>query len=461
MTDPSVLTEPDKKDLTKGDILPHLRRLSLPMTWGIFAVVSVTLIDTYYISRLGTNELAAISFAFTISFSVFSLILGLGVGMSSVISRTIGSGNMRAVRRIVLHSLITGFLFSVVLTAVGLTFQPLLFRLMGAEEELLPLILDYMNIWFIGIVFVTLPIIGNAAMRGNGDSMTPSLIMILVAVLNLVLDPILIFGYFGVPALGIQGAALASVISYATSMVVGLVILARYKKLLGHAPPDWHLFFDSAKKLLHVGLPAGLANMVQPLSQAVIVALLAYISTQAVAGFGVAVRVQSFVLIPLMALASGMAPIVGQNWGARLFGRVNQTLRTALQINILWCVFIAIILAVFARPIAGLFSAEPDVIEVTVLYFYLVPLTFIGAQTVTLWGAAFNASGYPRRAFLNLNSKILVFYVPGGLIGAVLYDVPGAFAGIAIANILAGTILHVLNRRFCLKREEKLAAETS
>lgn len=460
MADTHGPTKPDKKDLTKGDTLSHLRRLSLPMTWGIFAVVSVTLMDTYYISRLGTEELAAISFAFTISFSVFSLILGLGVGMSSVISRTIGAGNMLTVRRIVLHSLITGFLFSLALTVLGLTFQPLIFRMMGADEALMPYILEYMNIWFLGIAFVTLPIIGNAAMRGNGDSMTPSLIMIMVAVLNLILDPILIFGYLGAPAMGMQGAALASVISYAISMIVGLVILYKSKRLLGHAPADWHLFADSAKKLLHVGLPAGLANMVQPLSQAVVVALLAHFGTQAVAGFGVAVRVQAFVLIPLMALATGMAPIIGQNWGAGFFERVNEIIRKALQLNIIWCCFIALMLAIFARQIAGLFSSEPDVIQVTALYFYLVPLTFIGAQTVSLWGAAFNAAGYPKRAFLNLNGKILIFYIPGAWIGGLIYGFPGTFAGIAIANIMAGVIFHLANRHFCLKKENEIAAES-
>ena len=458
MSAPTPTDTPNKQDLTHGDILYHLRRLSLPMVMGIFAIVSTTLVDTYYISLLGTDELAAISFAFTISFAVFSLILGLGVGASSVISRTIGSGDMQSVRRITLHCLAAGGFFSVILTIIGLTFQDDVFRLMGAKDHILDLTLQYMDIWFYGIIFVTLPIISNAIMRGAGDSFSPSLIMILAAFINLVLDPILIFGYFGLPAMEMKGAALASVIAYAVSMIPAIFLLIKPKKLLFHAAADWHLFFDSAYKFFAVGLPAGLANMIQPLSNAVIVALLAVYSTEAVAGYGASVRIQSFVLIPIMALTTGMTPIVGQNWGALNFERVNETLSKSFWINIIWGGFIAVILALFSAEIAGIFSDDPEVIRVAQWYLWLLPITYIGAQTVQLWCSAFNAAGYPIRAFVILNSKILGLYIPAAFIGSYFGEVIGLFIGLAVANVTAGIGFHILNRRFTQKKQEALLA---
>ena len=463
MTDKPAQTHPPKRqspqtlsrqDLTHGNIIHHLRRLSLPMVWGIFAIVSTTLIDTYYISLLGTKELAAISFAFTISFAVFSFILGLGAGMSSVISRTRGSGDLHAMRRITLHALLAGTALSIFITLLGLILQIPVFRFMGANEQLMPLILDYMNIWFIGLSFVTVPILANAAMRANGDSMTPAIIMTFSAFLNLVLDPILIFGYFDVPALGMQGAALASVLAYTLTMIPAVYLLAGPKRLLSLHQPDWHLFFDSTRKFLSVGMPAGLANMIQPLSNAIIVGILAGISLEAVAGFGVAVRVQSFVLIPIMALATGLSPIVGQNWGAGKFDRVNTTLRKALQINIIWGLIIAAFLGLFAQHIAAAFSQDPTVLLIAVNYMWIVPISLIGAQTVMLWSAAFNAAGFPKRAFIILNGKIFGLYVPAAYIGSLLGGAMEVFISLALANIIAGIGFHILNRRFSRARQK-------
>ena len=446
----------NKVDLTQGDLLYHLRRLSLPMVLGIFAIVSTTLVDTYYISLLGTDELVAISFAFTLSFAVFSFILGLGIGMSSVLSRAIGAGDMQAAQRLTLHCLVVGAIFSVIITFAGLVSQKYIFKAIGADDHILVLVLEYMDIWLFGIILVTMPIIGNAAMRASGDSFSPGMIMVLAAIVNLILDPILIFGYFGFPALGMQGAALASVIAYAISMIPALYILAVPKKMLFQTAPQWHLLGQSAHQFLSIGIPAGLANMIQPLSNAFVVALLAYVSNEAVAGYGVSVRIQSFVLIPVMALATGMSPIIGQNWGAGRFDRVNETLSKSLAINAVWCGLTAILLAIFSAPIAGAFSSDKAVISAAQIFLWILPVTYIGAQTIQLWCSAFNAAGYPKRAFIILNVKIIGLYIPASYIGSLYGGVIGVACGLAIVNVFAGLGFHILNSRFCSHKQTEL-----
>lgn len=448
-------TNKNKQDLTTGSLTKHLRRLSLPMMGGIFAIVSVNVIDTYFISLLGTDQLAAVSFSFPVTFATLSFILGLGVAMSSIISRAIGQGDISHARRLLFHGLVCGFLFSLLISFIGIWGQEWLFSKMQADKNIMPYILEYTSIWFMGIALVALPIIGNAAMRGAGDSLSPSIIMMAIAIANLILDPLLIFGLLGLPALGIQGAATATVISYAAGMFGGFLVLIRYKKLLTAQDLNLNGFKESVRQLLHIGLPAGLSNMMQPLSNAIIVALLAYFSTQAVAGYGVATRIQSFVLVPIMALSTGLAAITGQNWGKKSFTRVDQALRLALSVNIGWGVFVAIILALFAQPVATLFSKEPEVIKMTVLYLTIMPITFIGAQSVQLWSSSFNACGYPKRAFLVLNSKIFVFFLPFAFLGGWFYNIPGVIMGMALGNVVAGVAIHFLNRHFFLHEEAR------
>lgn len=179
-----------KGDLTQGSIRSHLVRLSVPMIWGIMALISFQLVDTFFVARLGTEKLAALTFTFPLSYIIFSFILGFGISMSSVAARLIGEGNPHAVKRVVTHGLLIGFLAGSLLTLLGYLHMESIFTAMGADEDMLAKILKYMRVWFLGPVFVATWIIGNAAIRAGGDTKTPALIMGSVALTNLVLDPI-------------------------------------------------------------------------------------------------------------------------------------------------------------------------------------------------------------------------------------------------------------------------------
>ncbi|MCB1680380.1 MAG: MATE family efflux transporter [Rhodospirillales bacterium] len=453
-----------KGNLTEGPVLKHLIRLTLPMIWGIAAIISFQLVDTYFISQLGTAELAAISFTFPLTYLIFSFTMGFGIAMSSVASRLIGEGRREDVRRIATHGLILSLIVAAIITGLGMLFHDMIFRLQGASPETIALIRQYMMIWFAGNLCLTIPLVGNSAIRATGDTFTPAVIMSIAAFSNIILDPIMIFGWFGFPAMGIKGAALATIFGNSGAMIAGLYVMSRRKNLL-LSLNDLHLdrFKDSMKRLLTIALPVGLTNAITPAVNFAIVGLLSKYGEEAVAAFGVASRIEAFAFVILMALSVGMAPIIGQNWGAGRTERTVETLRLTISFNIVWSLFIAVILMTFAAPVAGLFSDDPAVIGYAVIFFWSVPVTYTFSNLINGWGSAFNAIGKPQRTFMMIVLKMVVLTLPCVWLGSKVLGVRGVFLGIATVNLAAGLTFHLWSWNTFTRRDQadRLAASAS
>ena len=218
--------------MIEGPVGPSLIRLAVPMIFGLVSILLINLVDTFYISMIGVQELVAISFTFPVTFTLMSFSFGIGIGAATVISRAIGEGDHHRVQRLTTDSLL--LVASIILVVSGLSYLNLqsIFKLMGASDESFPLIEEYMIPWLIGVVFVVIPIVGNSAIRATGDTKTPSIIMVIAAIVNAVLDQILIFGYGPFPEMGIKGAAFATVISYISIMIAGLWVLGKRKQML-------------------------------------------------------------------------------------------------------------------------------------------------------------------------------------------------------------------------------------
>ena len=192
----------------------------------------IGLVDTFYISLIGVRELVAISFIFPVTFTLLSFSFGIGIGAAAVISRAIGEGDQHRVRRLTTDSLLLVSLIITCVAAISFFSLETIFTLIGATEESIQLIKEYMVPWLGGVVFVVIPIVGNHAIRATGDTKTPSLIMMIAAGVNALLDPLLIFGYGPFPELGITGAAIATVFSYFSIMIAGLWVLGKRERML-------------------------------------------------------------------------------------------------------------------------------------------------------------------------------------------------------------------------------------
>ncbi len=435
--------------LTEGAVGRHLVTMTVPMIWGILAFMTFNLADTYFVGQLGVRELAALSFTFPVVMVLISLAIGLGAGTSSVVARAIGEGDRRRVRRLTTDSLIFSFLLVAVLSTLGvLTIEPL-FRLLGAGEEHLPLIADYMRIWYIGIVFLVVPMVGMSAIRATGDAKLPGLVMIGAALANIVLDPLLIFGLFGLPRLEIEGAAIASVISRAGTFVIALAVLHVRLKMLSFARPRPRLLLASWRRILHVGLPAAGTNMIIPVANGVVIALIAGFGADAVAGYGVATRIEAMTLVVFYAMSSIIGPFVGQNLGAGKFERIARAMRLSALFCLGFGAVTAVLLGFAGEALARLFNADETVVATAGSYLLIVPMSYGAAGIVMVASAAFNGLGQPLPAVVVSLIRMLLLYLPAALLGARLFGLPGIFAAACLANLLSGLLAYLWNRRRC------------
>ena len=426
--------------MTKGPVGPNLIRLAIPMIFGLISILLINLVDTFYISLIGVRELVAISFTFPVTFTLMSFSFGIGIGAASVISRAIGEGDHHRVQRLTTDSLLLVAL--IILVVAGLSYLNLdaIFRLMGATDESLPLIEEYMIPWLMGVVFVVIPIVGNSAIRATGDTKTPSIIMVIAAVVNAVLDPILIFGYGPFPEMGIEGAAIATVISYISIMIVGLWMLGKRERMLTANWPGIAEILSSWKALLYIGIPAMLTQLLFPVSNAVLTRIAADLGDATVAAFGVGSRIESLAMIGSMALSSVIIPFIGQNYGAKKFDRIKTASRFVLRFALIWGITVWAFLALFSGGIAWAFSDDLEIQTLIKQFFWIVPFGFGFHGISQLVSGSCNALHRPFHSTIINIMRLFLFLIPLVYLGSQIWGTTGFFIGIALGNLATGTI---------------------
>jgi MATE family, multidrug efflux pump len=428
--------------LAQGPVGRHLVLMTVPVLFGIFMMMLQTFIDAWFIGQVGDRELAALGFAFPVIMVISSVAIGLGAGTSSVVARAIGAHDHRRARRLATDSLILSFMITTVLSAVGIIMIWPLFRLMGAPDDMIPLIGGYMTILYVGIPFVVVGMVGLASMRATGDTRLPSMLMVLAAVINLVLDPILIFGLGPIPALSLNGAALAALLSRAIIFAGTLYLMRMRLDMLTFNKPDLDEMKKSWAEILHVGIPAAATNVIIPIATGVVTAMLARYGPEAVAGFGVASRIEALTLVMFYALSAIIGPFVGQNIAARKPDRIHRALKLSATFCIVTGLIIAAMLAALSRFLPSLFSENSDVTEVARLFLLIVPISYGAYGVVMVMNASFNGMGKPMPAVIISVSRMVVLYVPFAILLQPLLGIAGIFGTYAFANIASAVIAY-------------------
>ena len=422
------------------------------MIFGVIGIQAFNLVDTFFVGKLGVHELAAMSFTFPVVFTVGGLSLGLGLGASAVISRAIGEGDWHRVQRLTTDSLTLSILIVAVSVAAGLLTMGPVFRLLGAGDDLLPLIRQYMTVWYPGMLFVVVPMVGNNAIRATGDTKTPGLIMVIAALANGGLDPLFIFGIGPFPRLELAGAALATVIGRSITFTVALWVLGRRDRMLTRDFPGLAAVWESWRSILYIGLPSALTNVVVPIGIGFITRIVSGYGAAAVAGFGVASRIETFGLTVVMALRTVVAPFVGQNWGARKFARLARGIHLSNAFAMAWGALLLLVLAAFARPLAALFNPTPEVVAATALYLWIVPVSYGLRGVHFVATAALSVLHRPIDAALLTILQFFGLYVPLAILGSRLLGLEGVFGAASAAHLVAGAFSWYWLRRIVAMR---------
>ncbi|MEI6891225.1 MAG: MATE family efflux transporter [Pontiella sp.] len=433
--------------LLEGPVGGHLTRLTLPSMGGMLAIMVFNLTDTWYVAQLGTEELAAMGFTFAIVMIVGALAMGFSSGAGSIISRALGAGDKRYAARTVSDGLVLTMAGTLLVSLIGLFTMEPLFRMLGAEGRVLELTLDYMNIWYIGAIAAIMPPVSDGCLRAAGDVIRPTVVMCVVAVLNVILDPILIFGWGPVPAMGMEGAAIATIIARTIGMITSLSFL-HFK----HGLIDWqrHQFsatLQSWKEIIRLGIPAAITQALNPIAQGFYIRLAAGVGgVQAVAAMATGTRIESLLLILAYSYGIAIVPFVGHNFGAKAHDRVRETRRISIRFSFVYAGIALLVLLPLARPISRWFSPDPQVIHLSTTYLIFAVFGMTGGLIGYWMSQMLTVVGRPLPVMIINLSRVFLFIIPLSLFGARHFGFTGLVVGIALGNLLSGTLAYFISR---------------
>ena len=320
-------------------------------------------------------------------------------------------------------------------------------KLLGADGTTATMAGQYMRIWYFALFFVSVPFVGNSAIRSTGDAQTPTYIMLFAVLVNAILDPILIFGYWGFPAMGLEGAAIATAISRGLTMILSFYVLIKREKLITFEIPTMEVLKGCWQSILFVAVPSGLARLVVPVATGIITALLASYGEYAVAAFGVGSRIEFLAGSLVFALAASIGPFVGQNLGKGRLDRVVESVKISNRFSFIWGLFAWAVLAALSYPIAAIFNSNEQVIETVQLFLWIVPAGFGLQGILSVINSNLNTINKPLHASLIIVVQMLVLGLPAMYLGKYFGGVAGIFVGLATTYILGGLISIVVNKK--------------
>ena len=331
---------------------------------------------------------------------------------------------------------------ALVLCFIGLATIPPVFKLLGATPDLLPLISEYMSTWYWVAPLDVALWASLASIRARGNTLLESKFIVSAAILNTILDPILIFGLLGAPEMGVKGAALATVISTGVMLVFTLFHLHFNLRVYANPVAPLKEILDSWRHMLHIGIPAVITNAIIPVSNAIVVAMVASYGINAVAGFGVAMRIEPIFLIPFYALSAVSSPFFGQNSGAGNEERLLEARRVISRFCIIFGLILAAVLIAVSVPLTGLFSESEAIQEVAINYLWIVPISYGAYGLVMSANASFNGIGKPMPGVVISTLRVIIVFLPLAFLGKYLFGMPGLFAASAVSNIALGTLAY-------------------
>lgn len=444
------------QDLTNGNVGSQLTRMTIPFFLGISSMILGSMIETIYVGMLGAKELAAYSFMFPVIMGLTSLSMGVGIGASSVISRAEGSGDRDLASRYVTHTFILTIVLSAFLISTVYFLLEDLYAMIGAEGEVLALVVSYAQVWVLGLLTFTLPMVASTVLRAFGIAKAPGSIMTISAVVQIMVSPILIFGLLGAPAYGLLGSAYSFVL-VGVFRVLAFVYLVLREDILLHRTVLKD-FTRSVVAIMKIALPAMLSNLIGPITLGITIALLAAHGDSVVAGFGIVSRIEMLITMILGALAASVAPFVGQNWGAGKIERIRRALFVSYAFCLCWGVVCFVVLATSGEFLVTWINDDRDLIEAASWFLLIVPISFGMMGVGNIAGSLFVALGKPIPPTILSVLRSIVIYLPLAIYLDDQFGYVGIFWAILIANFAYGVTSLVWGRSMFDRELKKVSA---
>jgi len=428
------------RDLTRGSLHRNIWILAIPMILETSILNISQLLDTYWIGKLGSAALAAVTISISIRWVLNSLANGLGIGGMAVVARRIGEGNKTAAEHALWQTILLGMGLSLFLTIPGVLLAKPLLTILGADAIVLPLGMSYLRITLGGLFTILLVFAINAMLRGAGEAKQAMNALFVATAVTVVLEPFMVFGWGPFLELGISGSAWANALGFGSGLIFQFIILFRGKARIRINPRDLKPDFPLMGQIIRIALPSTMQMVFRSSSRLIIVGLVGIYGTFATAGYGVANRMILIALIPAFGLSNAASTLVGQNLGAKKPERAEISAWWVSAYGSIYLAIAGILLFIFARPLITFFDPTPQVVEIGVNCLHIVaPSLFISAIGIAL-GRAFDGAGDTFPAMIVNLATLWITEIPVAFSLAKWagLGVIGIFWGRAIANIANG-----------------------
>lgn len=429
-----------KNKYTEGKIFNSLFSLAVPIILANILQTAYQLIDTFWLGRLGANAVAAVSISFPLLFLVLSLGSGLTLAGTVLVSQYKGAEDQKRVDFNSSQTISLIFFISLLLSVLSYFAAAPLMKLIGAGPEILESSVSYFKVSSIGFVFLFMFFAFQSLMRGIGNVMLPVYIVLFTVFLNLILDPLFIYGYGPIPGYGVAGAAVASVITQALSAAIGLFILYKGKSGIKINFNQMRPHLSTLKRIVNLGIPASIEQSTRALGMTMMVVLVTGFGSEVVAAYGIGARILSFIVIPALGLAIATTSLVGQNIGAIKIKRAEKVANLSSKIAFFGLTGMGMLMYFFAEPITAFFIPnDPEVIGDASLFIKIMAPSFglLGVQQVL--NGVFNGAGFTKASMLIsiLNLWIIRFPVAFLLSHKTELSYEGIWWAFPISNAIA------------------------
>ncbi|MBI2135860.1 MATE family efflux transporter [Candidatus Woesearchaeota archaeon] len=432
-----------REQILNANIPKTILKLAWPNMLGFLMQVSYNIADTIFVGRLGAEAIAAVSLAFPIDFFMYALGGGLVSGTTSLISRYIGAKEYKNADNAAEHSFLIALVLSLFFTVIGLLFMKPLFIFLGATSSILPMSIEYSRWIFLGSASIFFFLAASAIIRSEGDMRTSMKFMGISVVLNLILDPLFIFGIsiFGIsiiPPMGVAGAAIATVIARVVGCVLVLNHLLKDRSMIKLRLKDFRYKYLFIKNIFAVGIPSSLSQLVMSVGVLLLTKLTANFGETAIAAYGIGFKLDTVAFLPTLGIGIAILTMVGQNTGAKNFVRAKKISWTGCLIAGFFMLTISLIFLSAPEFFISIFNNDPILIRYGVSYLKYIAPTYIFLGFIMILAFTFQGFGRGVPGVVIAIFRLGIIAVPLAYLLALNFGfgLTGVWIAIAVSNVL-------------------------
>jgi len=403
-------------NLLKDEVSLLVRKLAVPASVGTLFQTLYTIVDTFYAGKISPEALSALSKSFPIYFLIIATSIGVTVAGTSLIGSSIGEKNEKNVLSYFGNVIIYSIIISIVVSILGFAFGEKIFLLMNSSQEVTILGLEYINVIFLGTILFILVVALNSFLHAEGDTKTYRNVLIFSFFLNIILNPIFIFGFLFIPPLGITGIGIATLIAQFVSLLVILIKILNNQRIKQITLDHFKAKFFFLKNIFFQSMPITIAILGYSIAATVVFTYVGLFGEYAVAGYGSATRIEQVVLLPILGINTAIISIIAQNIGAKYYDRVEQSYFTSIKYGLIIMLIAGVVIFISADIVPKFFSSNPEVIMHGSMYLKISAFILPAYPIFFLSNGFFMALKKSEKAMVNNIARnvivpVLSFYI--------------------------------------------------